>query len=114
AAMTTVTRRADPLTFELIKNGLSVLCDEMALTMAAAPCSLIVRESLDFTTALLTADGEVMAQGQTNALHLGSIMAALAGIRARFATLCSPGTCSSTTIRTRAAATCQTCSSLSR
>jgi N-methylhydantoinase B/oxoprolinase/acetone carboxylase alpha subunit len=26
----------DPITFELIKNGLSVLCDEMALTMARA------------------------------------------------------------------------------
>ncbi len=89
--MTTATRRADPLTFELIKNGLSVLCDEMALTMARAAYSLIVRESLDFTTALLTPDGEVMAQGQTNALHLGSIMAALEGIRARFGHDMQPG-----------------------
>src|SRR3712207_9252545 len=56
----------------------------MALTMARAAYSLIVRESLDFTTALLTPEGEVMAQGQTNALHLGSIMAALEGIRAKF------------------------------
>ena len=89
--MTTTTRRADPLTFELIKNALSVLCDEMALTMACAAYSLIVRESLDFTTALLTPDGEVMAQGQTNALHLGSIMAALEGIRAKFGHDMQPG-----------------------
>src|SRR6266849_3551878 len=73
--MTTATRRADPLTFELIKNGLSVLCDEMALTMARAAYSLIVRESLDFTTAL----------------HLGSIMAALEGIRAKFGHAMQPG-----------------------
>jgi N-methylhydantoinase B len=84
ALETRLDARIDPLTFELLKNGLSVLCDEMALTMARAAYSLIVRESLDFTTALLTPDGEVMAQGQTNALHLGSIIGALEGIRARF------------------------------
>jgi N-methylhydantoinase B len=81
----------DPVTFELIKNGLSVLCDEMALTMARAAYSLIVRESLDYTTALLTPDGEVMAQGRTNALHLGSIMAALEGVRAKFGDAVRPG-----------------------
>src|SRR5919109_308680 len=83
--------RVDPLTFELLKNGLSVLCDEMALTMARAAYSLIVRESLDYTTALLTPDGEVMAQGRTNALHLGSIMSALEGIRAKFGGEMRPG-----------------------
>src|SRR3712207_4565474 len=63
----------------------------MALTMARAAYSLIVRESLDFTTALLTPDGEVMAQGRTNALHLGSILAALEGIRAKFGHDVHPG-----------------------
>src|SRR3712207_9082302 len=63
----------------------------MALTMARAAYSLIVRESLDFTTALLTPEGEVMAQGQTNALHLGSIMAALEGIRSKFGDDMEPG-----------------------
>ena len=46
---------------------------------------------LDFTTALLTPDGEVMAQGRTNALHLGSIMYALEGIRAKFGDDMHPG-----------------------
>ena len=63
----------------------------MALTMARAAYSPIVRELLDFTTALLTPDGEVMAQGRTNALHLGSIMGALQGIRARFGDDMHPG-----------------------
>ncbi|MBI3977432.1 MAG: hydantoinase B/oxoprolinase family protein [Chloroflexi bacterium] len=76
--------RVDPVSFELIKNGLSVLCDEMAVTMAHAAYSSIMRESRDYSTALLTPDGEVMAQGRTNALHLGSIMAALEGIRDKF------------------------------
>ncbi|MBI3976811.1 MAG: hydantoinase B/oxoprolinase family protein [Chloroflexi bacterium] len=83
--------RVDPVTFELIKNGLTVLCDEMALTMARAAYSPIVREALDFTTALLTPEGEVMAQGRTNALHLGSIMYALEGIRNKFGDDMQPG-----------------------
>ena len=83
--------RVDPVTFELIKNGLSVLCDEMALTMARAGYSPVIREMLDFTTALLTPEGEVMAQGRTNALHLGSIMYALEGIRNKFGDEMRPG-----------------------
>jgi N-methylhydantoinase B len=83
--------RVDPITFELVKNGLAVLCDEMALTMARAAYSPVVREMLDFTTALLTPEGEVMAQGRTSPLHLGSIMAALAGVRARFGDDMHPG-----------------------
>ena len=54
----------NPITFELIKNGMGVLCEEMALTMARAAYSPIVREMLDFTTALLTPDGEVMSQAK--------------------------------------------------
>ncbi|MBI3977370.1 MAG: hydantoinase B/oxoprolinase family protein [Chloroflexi bacterium] len=76
--------RVDPVTFELIKNGLTLLCDEMALTMARAAYSPVVREQLDFTTALLTPEGEVMAQGRSSPLHLGSMMAALAGVRGKF------------------------------
>src|SRR5215218_5733255 len=86
-----VETRVDPVTFELIKNGLTTLCDEMALTMARTGYSPVVREMLDFTTALLTPDGEVMAQGRTNALHLGSIMYALEGIRAKYGDEMHPG-----------------------
>lgn len=80
-----------PITFELIKNGLAVLCEEMALTMARAAYSPIVREMLDFTTALLTPEGEVMAQAKAAPLHLGSIMAALQGVRNKFGSEMQPG-----------------------
>ena len=83
--------RTDPITFELIKNGLSFLCDEMALTIARAAYSPILREVLDYSTALLTPDGEVMAQGRTHAMHLGSIMYALGGIRDAFGDDMHPG-----------------------
>jgi N-methylhydantoinase B len=81
----------DPVTFELIKNGLAVLCEEMALTMTRAAYSPVVRESLDFTTALLTPEGEVMAQVRAAPLHLGSIMYALEGIRNKFGDKMNPG-----------------------
>ena len=81
----------NPITFELIKNGLAVLCEEMALTMARAAYSPIVREMLDFTTALLTPEGEVMAQARSAPLHLGSIMYALQGIRDKFGDGMHPG-----------------------
>ncbi|MBI3978650.1 MAG: hydantoinase B/oxoprolinase family protein [Chloroflexi bacterium] len=83
--------RVDPVTFELIKNGLSLLCDEMAVTMARAAYSTTIRESHDYTTALLTPEGEVMAQGHTAPLHLGSIMYALEGIRNKFGEDIHPG-----------------------
>jgi N-methylhydantoinase B len=81
----------DPITFELIKNGLAVLCEEMALTMARAAYSPIVREMLDFTTALLTPEGEVMSQVRAAPLHLGSIMYALEGVRNKFGNEMQPG-----------------------
>lgn len=81
----------NPVTFELIKNGLAVLCEEMALTMARAAYSPIVREMLDFTTALLTPEGEVMSQVRAAPLHLGSIMYALQGVRDKFEGRIEPG-----------------------
>jgi N-methylhydantoinase B len=83
--------RVDPVTFELVKNGLATLCEEMALALARAAYSPIVREMLDFTTALLTPEGEVMAQMRSAPLHLGSIMYALRGIRAKFGDAMQPG-----------------------
>jgi N-methylhydantoinase B len=59
--------------------------------MARAAYSPIVREMLDFTTALLTPEGEVMAQARSAPLHLGSIMYALQGIRDKFGDGMHPG-----------------------
>jgi N-methylhydantoinase B len=86
-----MTTNLNPITFELIKNGLAVLCEEMALTMARAAYSPIVREMLDFTTALLTPQGEVMSQLRAAPLHLGSIMYALKGVRDKFGDQMEPG-----------------------
>src|SRR5947199_161869 len=53
----------DPFALELIKNALATLADEMALTISRTARSFVVKEALDFSTALFLADGELIAQG---------------------------------------------------
>jgi N-methylhydantoinase B len=53
----------DPFALELIKNALVALADEMALTIYRTARSFVVKEALDFSTALFLADGQLIAQG---------------------------------------------------
>ena len=54
-------RGYDPFTFEVIKNRLASIADEMALTVTRTARSFIVKEALDFSTALFTDDEELIA-----------------------------------------------------
>jgi N-methylhydantoinase B len=81
----------DPIEFDLVRGALSTLCDEMALTMSRAAFSPGIRESMDYTTAILTTDSQVIAQGRTHALHLGSIMPALQAVIAKYGDNMRPG-----------------------
>ena len=63
----------DPITFEVVKNALSSLTDEMAITVMRTAHSEIVRDAMDFSTALCDAEGHLVAQGLTLPLHLGAI-----------------------------------------
>ena len=63
----------DPITFALIKNALDSLVDEMAYTVIRTARSEIVKDVMDFSTAFCDRNGQMMAQGKTIALHLGSI-----------------------------------------
>lgn len=62
----------DPITFEVIKNALSSIADEMALIIMRSAYSPVVRDSMDYSTALCDRHGEVIAQGLTLAVQLGS------------------------------------------
>ena len=53
----------DPFALELLKNALAAAADEMALTITRTARSFVVKEALDFSTALYLADGEMIAQG---------------------------------------------------
>ena len=66
------TRDIDPVTFEVIQNGLDSLVDEMAITIMRTAYSGIVKDALDYSTALCDRNGRVIAQGLTIIMHLGS------------------------------------------
>jgi N-methylhydantoinase B len=62
----------DPITFEVVKNALSSTADEMALIIMRSAYSPVVRDSMDYSTALCDRHGQVVAQGLTLAVQLGS------------------------------------------
>ena len=67
-----MTRASDPITLEIVKNALASIADEMALVVMRSAHSPLVRDSMDFSTAICDRHGQVIAQGLTNPIHLGS------------------------------------------
>lgn len=58
---------------ELLSNGLAAIAEEMAITHTRASYSTVVRDMLDFSTAITDGRGRVLAQGLSLALQLGAI-----------------------------------------
>jgi N-methylhydantoinase B len=74
----------DPVIFELFKNAVLSIADEMALTVVRTTYSGVLRDNMDFATAFCDADGRLVAQGLTLPGHLGSVPTALAAVLARY------------------------------
>ncbi len=74
----------DPIEFELFKNALFSIADEMALTICRTTYSSVLRDSMDFSTAFADRDGKLVAQGLTLPGHLGSIPTALEVVVERY------------------------------
>lgn len=91
AAIATLPATRDPFALELVKNALASIADEMALTIARTARSFVVKEALDFSTALYLADGEMIAQGTCLPFHLGAMPYAVASIRRTYEGRISPG-----------------------
>ena len=75
----------DPIAFELFKNSIFSIADEMALTICRTTYSGVLRDNMDFFTAFADADGRLVAQGLTLGLLQMSIKMtneAPAGIKA--------------------------------
>jgi N-methylhydantoinase B len=81
----------DPFALELIKNALVALADEMALTVSRTARSFVVKEALDFSTALFLADGELIAQGTCLPFHLGAMPFAVRSVLRLFGGKIRPG-----------------------
>ena len=68
-------RRIDPITFEVVRNALASTADEMALVVIRSAYSQVIRDTMDFSSALCDRHGELIAQGLTLAVQLGAFPA---------------------------------------
>ena len=87
----TIESRPDPVTLEIVKNAFASIADEMALVVLRSAYSPIVRDSMDYSTAVCDRDGRLIAQGLTNPVHLGSFPSVMEHIVARFGPTMRPG-----------------------
>ncbi len=81
----------DPVTFELVKNALFFLVNEMALTLVRASYSGILRENMDFSTGIADPNGEMIAQGLSLPLQFGPMPDAVAAVRGAWEGRMAPG-----------------------
>ncbi len=83
--------RIDPITFEVVSNALSTTADEMALTIMRSAYSQVVRDTMDYSTALCDRNGAVIAQGLTLAVQLGAFPDAMRNLIEQFGDDMHPG-----------------------
>jgi N-methylhydantoinase B len=76
-------RDISPALVEVIKNALDTIADELAIIVMRTACSSIVRDAIDYSTAICDAQGRTLAQGVTTPLHLGSFYDAMTNLIAR-------------------------------
>ena len=74
----------DLISFEMFKNAIFSIADEMAVTICRTTYSGILRDNMDFATAIANAEGRLVAQGLTLPFHLGSMHTAIAAVVARY------------------------------
>jgi N-methylhydantoinase B len=84
-------RTFDPIAFELFKNTIFSIADEMALTIYRTTYSGVLKDNMDYSTGFADADGKLVAQGLTLPGHLGSVPTAMASIMRHFADDMGPG-----------------------
>ena len=63
----------DPITLQVIREGLIALCRSMGYTMSRTAYSPILSEGFDFSCALFDGTAEMVAQAEFNPVHLGSM-----------------------------------------
>ena len=87
----TEARKMDPVTREIIKNYLYSAADTMALTVVRTACSSVVKDGMDFSTAIFNEVGEQVAQGLTLPFHVGAMKPALDAVLDSFREDVRPG-----------------------
>lgn len=83
--------RVDPITLEVIRNGLASIADEMALIVMRSAYSPVVRDIMDYSTALCDPQGRVIAQGLTLPIQLCSFPRVMRFIEEKYRDDLAPG-----------------------
>ena len=63
-----------PIEIELLRNGLSSICDEMFLAIMKSAYSTNIKERHDHSAAIFDSEGRVVVQGESLPLHLASML----------------------------------------
>src|SRR5262249_33638032 len=76
--------KADPATFEIVKNSLYKNAEEMRVVLAKTAYSPILKSAGDYSCGAFDARGEMVAQGPDLPIHLGSMPDAVRAVVAVF------------------------------
>jgi 5-oxoprolinase (ATP-hydrolysing) len=63
----------DPVLLEIFNNYLSSIAEQMGVTLRNTASSVNVKERLDFSCAIFTADGRLVANAPHVPVHLGAM-----------------------------------------
>ncbi|OZI31152.1 5-oxoprolinase [Bordetella genomosp. 10] len=83
--------KIDPITFAIIKNALDTMVDDMAYAVMRTARSPIIRDVLDYSVTMCDAQGRILSQAKTVALHLGAVPDAVEVVMKKFAGKFEPG-----------------------
>src|SRR5947207_15282819 len=70
----------DPIQLELFRNLFEAAAEEMGITLARVAFSANIKERRDFSCALFSTTGELLAQAAHIPVHLGSMPASVAAV----------------------------------
>lgn len=84
-------RELDPITFELVHAGLVSVAEEMGVVLKRSSYSPIIREMDDFSCAVFTADGDLVAQADFIPAQLGAMSLVVRSVLERWGGAIRPG-----------------------
>src|SRR5580700_8654305 len=67
----------DPITLEVLRNGLESIADEMGVVLKRTSFSPNIKERMDASCAIFDADAQLVAQAEHVPVHLGSMLRAV-------------------------------------
>lgn len=83
-ASTTTDKAHDPVTFDIIQNGLQAIADEMFVAQRKTSMSAIIYEVLDMSAGICDRNGEVAASGAGIPAFIGVLDKAVRGILKKY------------------------------